>query len=254
MIVFRFSPLKIIFEFGSLFTFPALCVRRFHDMGKSGRFVLIPYLSIFICIAILFNVPMAENIELFVMCVPLGLFVAMWIIMLSKGSEGDNKYGKKILFDEDIEKQQKHKKQLAIVSFLAVSLLSFNTFVNDVEFVKLEKISDGDTIKVLLNGKKESVRLLDIDCFETSKNKRAVWQSEYYHLSMGDIIKKGNYSKDKLIDLLKNHNQVGLKWKKRDKYKRILGYIYLNDGTNVNQYMLENGGCMEYVDRHNAKK
>lgn len=81
-----------------------------------------------------------------------------------------------------------------------------------------------------------------------------MWQSEYYHLSMGDIIKKGNYSKDKLIDLLKNHNQVGLKWKKRDKYKRILGYIYLNDGTNVNQYMLENGGCMEYVDRHNAKK
>ena len=30
-----------------------------------------------------------------------------------------------------------------------------------------------EEIKVLLNGEKESIRLLDIDCYETSKNKRA---------------------------------------------------------------------------------
>ena len=37
--------------------------------------------------------------------------------------------------------------------------------------VSLIKVSDGDTIKVLLNGEKENIRLLDIDCYETSKNK-----------------------------------------------------------------------------------
>ena len=93
------------------------------------------------------------------------------------------------------------------------------------ESIILTKITDGDTIKAVVNGEKESIRLLDIDCFETSKNPRAIWQSEYYHKSIGDILKQGFYSKQRLEDKLKGKKELVLKWKQRDKYKRILGKI-----------------------------
>lgn len=120
------------------------------------------------------------------------------------------------------------------------------------ESIILTKITDGDTIKAVVNGEKESIRLLDIDCFETSKNPRAIWQSEYYHKSIGDILKQGFYSKQRLEDKLKGKKELVLKWKQRDKYKRILGKIYLDD-EDINEYMLKNGGCQKYVDRHSTK-
>ena len=114
--------------------------------------------------------------------------------------------------------------------------------------ITLLKVTDGDTIKALVNGEKESIRLLDIDCYETSKNPRAIWQSEYYHLSVGQVMQKGEYSKQRLKDLLGKRKDLKLEWSRRDRYKRILGRIYLDD-RNINDYMLTNGGCEKYVER-----
>lgn len=101
-ILTRFSPLYNLLNLASFITFPALCVRRFHDQGKSGKFVCIPYLSIVVCFLLLFNVKMSENVSLCIMALPLLLFVIMWILLLIRGSDGDNQFGKKIAFDEDI--------------------------------------------------------------------------------------------------------------------------------------------------------
>ena len=114
--------------------------------------------------------------------------------------------------------------------------------------ITLLKVTDGDTIKALVNGEKESIRLLDIDCYETSKNPRAIWQSEYYHLSVGQVMQKGEYSKQRLKDLLGKRKDLKLEWSRRDRYKRILGRVYLDD-RNINDYMLTNGGCEKYVER-----
>lgn len=114
--------------------------------------------------------------------------------------------------------------------------------------ITLLKVTDGDTIKALVNGEKESIRLLDIDCYETSKNPRAIWQSEYYHLSVGQVMQKGEYSKQRLKDLLGKRKDLKLEWSRRDRYKRILGRVYLDD-RNINDYMLSAGGCEKYVER-----
>ena len=76
--------------------------------------------------------------------------------------------------------------------------------------ITLLKVTDGDTIKALVNGEKESIRLLDIYCYETSKNPRAIWQSEYYHLSVGKVMQKGEYSKQRLKDLLGKRKDLKL--------------------------------------------
>lgn len=114
--------------------------------------------------------------------------------------------------------------------------------------ITLLKITDGDTIKAIVNGEKESIRLLDIDCYETSKNPRAIWQSEYYHLSIGKVLQNGEYSKQRLKDLIGKRKDLKLEWNKRDRYKRILGRVYL-DNRSINDYMLSEGGCEKYVDR-----
>lgn len=114
--------------------------------------------------------------------------------------------------------------------------------------IMLLKVTDGDTIKALVNGEKESIRLLDIDCYETSKNPRAIWQSEYYHLSVGQVMQKGEYSKQRLKDLLGKRKDLKLEWSRRDRYRRILGKVYLDD-RNINDYMLSSGGCEKYIER-----
>ena len=122
--------------------------------------------------------------------------------------------------------------------------------------VELLKVIDGDTVKVLMNGKKENIRLIEIDCFETQKNKRAIFQAENFHLSIDEVIKKGNYSKQALANLLKNETKIKLKWNKRDFFGRILGEIYTTSNININQYMLDDGGCMKYeqIKKKKAKK
>lgn len=145
-------------------------------------------------------------------------------------------------------------KQFRNVLFLVITLMVYvNICKAEETSIILTKISDGDTIKALVDGKEEKIRLLDIDCYETQKIQRAIWQSEYYHLSIGDVIKKGQYSKQRLEDLLKHHKELTLKWNKRDKYRRILGEVYLDDGTSINKYMLKQGGCERYIDRHQSK-
>ena len=114
--------------------------------------------------------------------------------------------------------------------------------------ITLLKVTDGDTIKAIVNGEKESIRLLDIDCYETTKNPRAIWQSEYYHLSVGKVMQKGEYSKQRLKDLLGKRKDLKLEWNKRDRYRRILGRVYLDDRS-INDYMLSDGGCEKYVER-----
>ena len=130
--------------------------------------------------------------------------------------------------------------------FATLLLLSFNVIAKE-NIVEITKISDGDTVKVMLDGEEIGIRMLKIDCFETSKNRRAIKQSEYYHIPIGEVFKRGNYSKQKLKDKLSKDNKIKLEWEKKDRYNRILGNIYTLNGENINDYMLNDGGCIEYI-------
>ena len=59
--------------------------------------------------------------------------------------------------------------------FATLLLLSFNVIAKE-NIVEITKISDGDTVKVMLDGEEIGIRMLKIDCFETSKNRRAIFK------------------------------------------------------------------------------
>lgn len=108
-------------------------------------------------------------------------------------------------------------------------------------------ITDGDTIKAKIDKNEFSVRLVDIDCYETSKIHRAYRQAYDNCIKIDEVVKRGNESKQYLRDLyLKNSGkEVYLEFKGVDMYGRALGVLYF-DNMNVNEQMKRCGGCMVY--------
>ena len=114
------------------------------------------------------------------------------------------------------------------------------------ENIKITKVTDGDTVKGIINGKEMSIRLSGIDCYETSKRDRAYKQAYLNKMSIEDVVKRGKESKEILTNILKNNNNITVRFTDIDKrYNRNVGIIYAGD-ININEYMVQNGGCMMF--------
>lgn len=111
--------------------------------------------------------------------------------------------------------------------------------------VKIVKILDGDTVRAKINDNIFSIRLIGIDCYETTPNNRAYRQAYNNNLTIGEVIKNGKFSKKFLINLYKNSNVQTFEFMGLDYYKRPLGVLYF-DNVNINQKMLNHGGCLKF--------
>ena len=99
------------------------------------------------------------------------------------------------------------------------------------EFRKVYKVIDGDTFWMKDEfGQIEKIRLTGIDAPESRKS------------SHKDIQRFGKESKDFLTNLLKG-KRVAFEYdvQKTDKYGRTLAYVYLEDGTFLNDYLIRYG-------------
>lgn len=113
--------------------------------------------------------------------------------------------------------------------------------------VEVPSAPDGDTIKIKLPQGVYSVRLVGIDCYETSKIHRAYKQAYENSLTIEEVIKKGNEATDYLVEILKkSNNRVKFQLEGIDKYGRFLGVIYDKNGNNINKMMMNNGMCLPY--------
>lgn len=113
--------------------------------------------------------------------------------------------------------------------------------------VEIVKISDGDTVVARIDKNKFKVRLIGIDCYETSKIHRAYKQAYQNNLSIDEVVNKGLDSKQYLEKLYaQNKNtQASIEFKGVDIYHRVLGVLYF-DKLNVNDNLKLHGGCMVY--------
>ncbi|WP_121605973.1 thermonuclease family protein [Virgibacillus sp. Bac332] len=111
------------------------------------------------------------------------------------------------------------------------------------ERVTIDRVVDGDTVKVQLpSGEIETVRLLLIDTPESVHPDKPV---QPY----------GKEASDFAEDTLKEGQTVTLEKgdPERDKYDRLLGYIWIDD-VNFNQLMIEKGYArVAYVYEPNTK-
>ncbi len=115
-----------------------------------------------------------------------------------------------------------------IFPLLAISLLLLTGCEAKTNYQKVKWIYDGDTL-LLKDGRK--IRLIGINAPEVAHHGR---KGQRY----------GREATEKLRELLKNaNNKVRLEHDKqmRDRYKRELAYVFLPDGTDISEWMLQQG-------------
>lgn len=104
-------------------------------------------------------------------------------------------------------------------------------------YYQVEEIVDGDTIIVNMSGKSEIIRLIGVDTPETHHPSKPVQCFGYAatdHTS--ELI--GNFPVRLEADDLSSN---------RDRYDRLLRYVYLPDGTLINQKIVEDGYGFAYT-------
>ncbi len=107
----------------------------------------------------------------------------------------------------------------------------------------VKSIYDGDTFRVTINGTEEKIRLIGIDTPELRDNKRAQKQTELYGTDTETILRYGASAKRFVESVLHTGDVVKLEAdiQLRDKYKRLLAYVYLPDGRMLNDLIVSEG-------------
>lgn len=99
-------------------------------------------------------------------------------------------------------------------------------------YEKVNFVYDGDTFSVNIDGTGYSVRVLDIDCFETSINDRLRSQAKRADISVDSALILGNKAKKYADSVLKGNTVKLIRDKyapNTDVYDRLLRYVEIND-------------------------
>uniref|UniRef100_UPI0040258498 thermonuclease family protein n=1 Tax=Candidatus Stercorousia sp. TaxID=3048886 RepID=UPI0040258498 len=133
-----------------------------------------------------------------------------------------------------------------ILAGIVFSYNKYNQYAT--QKVNLVRVLDGDTVVVSNFLHQEiHVRLVGLDCCETTVINRAYKQAYEKKISIDEVIERGKESTDILNRFLaENKGQLVLKAQGLDKYNRTLGIIYAGK-TNINDYMVEKGKCSIFL-------
>lgn len=105
------------------------------------------------------------------------------------------------------------------------------------DLYRVIKVIDGDTVSVDVSGKTETVRLIGINTPEIVDPRKPVECFGKEASNKAKEILTGKSVK------LESDNTAG----ERDKYNRLLRYIFLDNGTNFNKMMIGEGFAYEYT-------
>ncbi len=99
------------------------------------------------------------------------------------------------------------------------------------------RVVDGDTVTISMNGVNETTRLIGINTPETVDPRKVV---ECFGAEASARAKT-------LLSGKKIYIEQDASQDTRDKYGRLLVYVFLEDGTNFNKKMIEDGYAYEYT-------
>lgn len=106
------------------------------------------------------------------------------------------------------------------------------------------KIVDGDTINVLIDGKSRPIRLIGIDTPEVVDPRKSV---QCYG-------KEASYKLNEILSGKKVLLEADPTQGDKDKYNRLLRFVFLEDGTNINKLLINEGYAHEYTYQSNPYK
>jgi len=136
----------------------------------------------------------------------------------------------------DINKEQINAVAGSIASSTETNL-SIKPLTTDLKLLDVVKVVDGDTIDVSLDGKTERIRLIGINTPETVDPRKPV---ECFGKEASDKAKALLSGKKVYLEADKISGE-------RDKYNRLLRFVFLEDGTSFNLLMIKMGYAYEYT-------
>jgi micrococcal nuclease len=95
---------------------------------------------------------------------------------------------------------------------------------------KVISIRDGDTIEILFEGKSLPIRLAHVDCPEVKKKQPF-----------------GKAAKQFTSDLCFGQNVIVQNQNKFDRYKRLIGVVFNQNGVNINKELIKAGFAWHYT-------
>jgi micrococcal nuclease len=107
----------------------------------------------------------------------------------------------------------------------------------------LVKVVDGDTLSIAHNGRVENIRLIGIDTPESRRNEKAKKDAARSNGDIQKITKLGKEATRFVRSVVKPGDRIAIEFDKqtRDKYGRLLGYVYLSNGKMLNEEIVKAG-------------
>ncbi len=105
------------------------------------------------------------------------------------------------------------------------------------------RIVDGDTLKVFYLEGEESIRLIGIDTPESRVNKKTKKDAKRSGQDVETIIAMGKRATEYVESLVKPGDLITIEFdvQERDRYERLLGYVYLSNGKMLNEEIVKAG-------------
>jgi len=147
------------------------------------------------------------------------------------------------------------KKLFYILLLAAITLPLQAISVENIGPAKVISVVDGDTLKINYKGKEESVRLIGIDAPESRINKKAKNDAQRSGEDLKTITAMGKEATNYVKSLVKPGDTVRIEFdvQKRDKYGRLLSYVYLPNGTMLNEEIVKAGFANVMTEPPNVK-
>ena len=135
-----------------------------------------------------------------------------------------------------------------LLPFFIILLLTIPLYGQ--EAAKVLKVVDGDTIRISYKGREESIRLIGIDAPESKANKKAKSDAQRSGKHLKTIISQGEEATEFVKTIVRPGDKVTIEFdvQTRDKYRRLLCYVYLINGKMLNEEIMKARLCQSYDD------
>ncbi len=134
------------------------------------------------------------------------------------------------------------KVSIKTLSFIFILTL-LSSSLHAQQTTTVTRIVDGDTLKVRYWGKEESIRLIGIDTPESRVNKTAKRDAKRTGQDLKTITAMGKRATEYVESLVKPGDLITIEFdaQEKDRYGRLLGYVYLSNGKMLNEEIVKAG-------------
>ena len=138
-------------------------------------------------------------------------------------------------------------KRLFPLLFILAVLLTFlfwqDLFRPSPDTTTVVRVVDGDTFEITYYGQHERIRLIGIDTPESRKNIKAERDANRSGEDIKTIVSQGKEAANFVKSLVKPGGKVSIEFdvQQRDRYGRLLGYVYSPNGKMLNEEIIRAG-------------